>query len=114
MKEIKAYIRPNFINGAIEKLEEAGARDITVIRVDAIGALADTEFDRWHVVRKYDEKYFRIAKIEIVCKDDEAMRFMQVIKEHAHFGERGDGRIFLTNVEHAINIQTGEEGEAAL
>jgi nitrogen regulatory protein P-II 1 len=114
MKEIKAYIRPTFLDSIIERLEEKGAKDITVIRVDALGALADREFDRWHFVRKHAEKYFTIAKLEIVCRDDQAKEFMQTIKEYGHTSERGDGRIFITNVEDAANITTGREGEAAL
>lgn len=114
MKEIKAYVRPNFLNSMIEQLEEKGAKDITVIRVDALCALADQEFDRWHVVRKYSEKYCTIAKLEIVCRDDQAKEFMQTIKEYGHTGERGDGRVFITNIEDAANITTGLEGEAAL
>jgi nitrogen regulatory protein P-II 1 len=114
MKEIKAYVRPTLLNSIIERLEEEGARDITVIRVDALGAVADGEFNRWHVVRKYAEKYFSVAKLEIVCRDKDARQFMQIIKQYGHTGERGDGRVFLTHVEDGINIRTGQEGEAAL
>jgi len=114
MKEIKAYMRPFFLDGTIEHLEREGAKDITVIRVDAIGAFADHESDRWHVIRKYLEKYSAIAKLEIVCLDEEADRFMRIIYEHGHTGERGDGRVFIQNVERALNIRTGEEGDEAL
>lgn len=114
MKEIKAYVRPTFLDGIIERLEEKGAEDITVIRVDALGALADQEYDRWHIIRKYADKYFKIAKLEIVCRDDQAKEFMQTIKEYGHTGEKGDGRVFITHVEDAANIATGREGEAAL
>lgn len=102
MKEIKAYMRPTFLDGTIEHLEREGAKDITVIRVDAIGALADHEGDRWHLVRKYSEKYSAIAKLEIVCLDEEAEHFMRIIQEHGYTGERGDGRVFLVNVERAV------------
>jgi nitrogen regulatory protein PII len=114
MKEVKAYVRPGFLEVMIKRLEEAGAKDITVIRVDALGKMADQEWDRWHLVRKYAEKYSSIAKLEIVCLDEEAPRFVQIIKETGHLGESGDGRIFVTNIEMAVNIRTGEEGETAL
>jgi nitrogen regulatory protein PII len=61
MKEVKAYVRLNFLDAIIESLEQAGARDITIVRVDAVGALADFEKDRWHVLRKYAEKYSVVA-----------------------------------------------------
>ena len=114
MKEIKAYIRPNFLENTIKKLEEEGARDITVLRVDAIGTLADYEDDRRHMIRKYEEKYSKIAKLEIVCRDEEAEKYMSIIQKHAYFGEHGDGRIFLAPIERAINIRTGEQNEEAL
>jgi nitrogen regulatory protein PII len=114
MKEVKAYMRSEFLDSTIRRLEEAGAKDITVTRVDAIDAMADYEMDRWHILRKYNEIYSSIARLEIICLDDQAMKFMQIIKEGGHTGESGDGRIFLSTIEHAINIKTGEEGEKAL
>lgn len=114
MKEIKAYIRPTFLNTIVQELEKAGAKDMTVIRVDALGALADSEFDRWHILRKYDEKYYRVAKLEIVCTDDEADRFVEIIREHGHTGEKGDGRVFVSWIENAVNVRTGAKGEDAL
>ena len=114
MKEIKAYVRPTFLDSIIEQLEKKGAKDITVIRVDALGALADEEYDRRHLIRKYADKYFKIAKMEIVCRDDQVGEFISTIKEYGHTGEKGDGRVFITNVEDAVNINTGQEGQAAL
>ena len=114
MKEIKAYIRPDVLENTISHLEEEGARDITVLRVDAIGALAHNEGARKHLIHKYDEKYSKIAKLEIVCHDDEAEKFMKVIQKHAYLGQHGDGRIFLSPIMRAINIRTGEQDEEAL
>ena len=114
MKELKAYVRLVGIDHLIEALEEAGAKDITVTRVDALGDLADFEFDRWHIIRRYSETYFKVAKIEIACTNEQAKTFMRIIKEKAHTGERGDGRVFITNIENAVNIRTGQEGNAAL
>jgi nitrogen regulatory protein PII len=114
MKELKAYVRPTVLETVIRHLEESGARDLTVIRVDALAGLADAERDRWHLLRKYSETYSACAKLEIVCRDDEAERFAAVIAEHAHLGEKGDGRIFISGVEEAINIRTGERGEDGL
>ena len=114
MKEIKAYVRPERLANVVSRLEQEGARDLTVTRVDAIGALADTEKDRLRFFRNYAEKYSDIAKVEIVCADAEVNRFVGVLRETSYTGERGDGRIFVLNVERAVNIRTGEEGEKAL
>lgn len=112
MKEIKAYIRPQVLDAAIRDLEAAGAQDITVIRVDAIGAAVD-ETDH-HLVSKYATKYSAIAKLEIVCRDDDASRFMEIVRRDAHTGASGDGRIFLSNIDSALNIRNGRTGAAAL
>ena len=114
MKEIQAYVRPDYLTTIVSRLEQEGARDLTVTRVDAIGALADSERDRLRIFRNYSEKYSDIAKIEIVCADAEVDRFVGVLRKASYTGERGDGRIFVVNVERAINIRSGEEGEKAL
>lgn len=114
LREIKAYVRPELLETILGRLEEAGAKDITVIRVDAIGKMADYEKDREHFWRKYSEKYSKIAKLEIVCLDEKAHEYMRIIQEAGRLGESGDGRIFLSNIEEAQNIRTGETGDAAL
>jgi len=114
VKEIKAYVRPELLETILKRLEEAGATDITVVRVDAIGRMADFEKDREHLWRKYSEKYSKIAKLEIVCTDARARPFMEIIKEAGHLGESGDGRIFLGPIEEVLNIRTGETGEKGL
>lgn len=114
MKEIKAYLRPTQLEAVIAELEAAGARDMTVLRVDALGAIADPRADTHHLVRTHPERYSAIAKLEIVCTDEEAPGFVEIIRRHGHTGASGDGRIFVTTVERAINIRTGAEGEEAL
>ncbi len=114
MKEIKAYVRPERLSSIVSRLEQEGARDLTVTRVDAIGALADSEKDRLRLFRNYAEKYSDIAKVAMVCADAEVTRFVSVLREASFTGERGDGRIFVMNVERAVNIRTGKEGEEAL
>ena len=114
MKEIKAYIRPQFVDSVVEALEKAGARDLTVIRVDAFGPLADAESEPRRFVHKYAEKYSAVVKVEVVCREENAGRFMKIIREHAYTGQHGDGRIFSTKVDEALNIRTGETGSQAL
>ena len=114
MKEIKAYFRPQFVDSVVDALESAGAKDLTVIRVDAFGPLADAETDKHRFVHKYREKYSAVVKLELVCRDENAARFADVIRELAHTGQHGDGRIFIGMVDEALNIRTGETGSKAL
>lgn len=114
MKEIKAYFRPEFVDPVMDALEQNGARDLTVIRVDAFGPMADTATDEHRFVRKYAEKYSAVVKLELVCRDEDVTRFAEVIRKKAHTGQHGDGRIFIGTLDEAINIRTGETGSKAL
>jgi len=114
MKEIKAYLRPSVLDPVIRELENAGARDITVIRVDAIGANVDEFEDEHRFFHKYATKYSAVAKLEIVCHDADVPRFTEMIRRRARTGAHGDGRIFVSQVNEALSIRTGEVGEAAL
>ena len=59
-------------------------------------------------------QYSAVAKLELVCRDDEAKLFMELIRAGSHTGATGDGRIFLSHVDEALNIRTGQTGETAL
>lgn len=53
-------------------------------------------------------------KIEIVCKDERAEEIVSLIEKTAHTGLRGDGKVFVTPVETAVRISTGERGDSAV
>jgi nitrogen regulatory protein PII len=108
MKEIKAYVRPGPLAQVIDRLEKEGARDLAVTRVDAIGALANTEDDGLQREHKYREHYSDVAKVEIVCADADVDRFVAVLRDASANGARSDGRIFVLNVEQAVNV--GDDG----
>ena len=114
MKEIKAYIRPLGANRVIKELEAAGAKDMTLIRVDAIKPLTYQGREVDDASAKCITRYSEVAKLELVCRDDEAQRFVEIIRAGAHTGKKGDGRIFVSHVDEAVNVRTGVTGEAAL
>ncbi|MFQ5432766.1 MAG: P-II family nitrogen regulator [Nitrospinota bacterium] len=53
-------------------------------------------------------------KIEIVCTDEIVNEIISIIEKNAHTGLRGDGKIYVTNVETSVRIETGERGESAV
>jgi nitrogen regulatory protein P-II 1 len=114
MKEIKAYIRPLLASLVIKNLEDAGAKDLTLIRVDAIDPLAQPEQERDAAFARCVTRHSAVAKLELICRDQEAKLFVEIIRKHAHTGKKGDGRIFVSTVEAAVNIRNGETGETAL
>ena len=67
------------------------------------------------VVHHFDDlvEYVPHVKIEIVCADDQLDEIVRAIETTAHTGNKGDGKIYVTNVEQAIRIRTGERGASA-
>jgi len=53
------------------------------------------------------------VRVEVAVRDDVAHTVIEAIRQAAHTGKRGDGKIFVTNVENALRISSGEQGDAA-
>jgi nitrogen regulatory protein P-II 1 len=112
MKLIKAFVRTDRVEEVVRALEDAGAPGITVSRVHGVGygydpylfTLAPSE------IRKTPE----VSKAEIVCRDEDLDRLVDALVTAARTDTRGDGIVFVTAVERAIKIRTGQEAEAAL
>lgn len=112
MKKIECVIRPIKIEEVKEALASAGVVGMTVTDVRGYGhQRGRTEKYRGST---YVVSLLPKVKIEIVVPDDRAEEVMQVTLEAARTGEVGDGKIFLSEVEEAIRIRTGERGEGAL
>ncbi len=113
MKEIKAYIRCSAVERVIQALHKIGAENLTVIDVMALGkTMIDPDHYKYSI--ECVEKYSDVAKIEIICADEDADRIVEVMRSEAYSGERGDGVIFISEVSRAVKIRTGESGEQIL
>lgn len=112
MKEIKAYIRHEKTQTVVQALEKAGAPWITAVKADEVGMRVDLEQGEYSI--EYAEKIYPLTKVEIVCCDREAEKLINILREEAWSDRRGDGIIFVHNVNEAIRIRTGERGERAL
>ncbi|MBI3752838.1 MAG: P-II family nitrogen regulator [Deltaproteobacteria bacterium] len=112
MKEIKAYIRVRKAEDVIHALEEAGVPGLTAIEVKAIGAAIEPERAKLSI--EYAERISPITKLEVVCRDEDVVRLADIIRDKAYTGHKGDGIIFVSGVEYAVKIRTGEWGEGAL
>jgi nitrogen regulatory protein P-II 1 len=106
MKEIKAYIRHNKADLVIEKLEEAGVKGMTLLDANALAEWADSEAFSFSI--EYVQKYSKVVKIELICNNEDSDRLIDIISKFAHTGKSGDGWIFITPVEKAVRIKTGE------
>jgi nitrogen regulatory protein P-II 1 len=106
MKEIKAYIRHDKADIVIEKLEEAGVKGMTILDANALAEWADSEAFSFSI--EYVQKYSKVVKIELICNNENSDKLVEVISKHGHTGNSGDGWIFVTPVEKAVRIKTGE------
>lgn len=112
MKEVKAYVRTRVVEQVVTALEEGGYNRMTIIDVSALGRLADDSEARYSI--EFVEKHSTMAKIELVCKDADVDRVIQIVQQNACTHRHGDGIIFLAPVERAIRIRNDEEGEQIL
>lgn len=112
MKMIHAVIRPELLEEVKRSLEKEGFYGITVYDVRGRGRQDSFSWKIRGNVYKID--LLPKLKIEIVVEDDQVDKVAEIIRSSASTGEIGDGKIFITHVEEAIRIRTGERGPEAV
>ncbi|MFQ5585355.1 MAG: P-II family nitrogen regulator [Thermodesulfobacteriota bacterium] len=112
MKEIKAYMRLKKVEEVIHTLEDAGVPGFTVIEVKGLGKASVPEQEQYSI--EFAEMVSTIAKLEVVCNDEDVERLVNVIRETAYTGHRGDGMIFVSGIDNAVKIRSGERDDDAL
>ena len=112
MKLITAIIKPFKLAAVREGLAGAGVNGMTVTEVKGIGRQkGHTEFYRG---AEYQGDFVPKVRIEAAVPNDIADRAVEIITESARTGEIGDGKIFVTPIDHALRIRTGESDSDAL
>jgi nitrogen regulatory protein P-II 1 len=112
MKKIEAIIKPFKLDEVKEALQEVGLQGITVTEAKGFGRQkGHTELYRG---AEYVVDFLPKVKVEIVLGDDMVERAVEAIRKAAQTGRIGDGKIFVSNVEEAIRIRTGESGMDAV
>ena len=112
MKLITAIIKPFKLDEVREALSEVGISGITVTEVKGFGRQkGHTELYRG---AEYVVDFFPKVKIEAAVEDGILERAIEAIEKSARTGKIGDGKIFVSSIEHVIRIRTGETGAAAL
>lgn len=112
MKKIEAIICPERFNIVKTTLKELGYPGMTVTEVKGHGNQKGfTEVSRG---RSFRVEFLPKIKIEIVVADDEVKEIVQTIMREARTGFIGDGKIFVSDIENALRIRTGEQGEKAI
>ena len=112
MKKIEAIVKPFKLDEVREALSEVGVTGLTVTEVKGFGRQkGHTELYRG---AEYVVDFLPKVKVEVVVRDDDVERSIEAIVKAAKTGKIGDGKIFVTAVEHVVRIRTGESGEAAI
>jgi nitrogen regulatory protein PII len=112
MKKIEAIIKPFKLEEVKEALTEAGVHGMTVSEVKGFGRQkGHTEIYRGS---EYTVDFLPKVKLEIVTEDDAAATVVDTIVKAASTNKIGDGKVFVSTIEEAIRIRTGERGDDAI
>ncbi|MBT5793413.1 MAG: P-II family nitrogen regulator [Deltaproteobacteria bacterium] len=112
MKKIEAIIKPFKLDEVKDKLNDLGIQGITVTEVKGFGRQkGHTELYRG---AEYVVDFLPKIKMEIVIADSLVEDVINAIVKAAQTGRIGDGKIFVTTIEEAVRIRTGERGEEAV
>ena len=112
MKRIDCVIRPQKLDEVKDHLAGVGVQGITVTEVRGFGRQKGHK----EIYRgaEYQVELVPKIKVEVVVPDQAVSRVVESIAKAAKTGKIGDGKIFITSVEDAVRIRTGEKGEGAL
>ena len=112
MKKIEAIIKPFKLDDVREALSEIGVTGMTVTEVKGFGRQkGHTELYRG---AEYVVDFLPKVKIEAVVDDGLVDRVIEAVSKAANTGKIGDGKIFVSSIEQAVRIRTGESGTDAL
>lgn len=112
MKKIECILRPGKLEEVKEALNESGVHGMTVMQVMGCGL----QKGRKEVYRGTELTINLLpkVKIEVVVKDSQVEDVIALIRKSAITGQIGDGKIFVSTVENAVRIRTGETGDSAI
>ncbi len=112
MKKIEAIIKPFKLDEVKEALHEVGVKGLTVTEAKGFGRQkGHTELYRG---AEYVVDFLPKVKVEVVVDDEMLEGAVEAIQQAAHTGRIGDGKIFVSTIEEAIRIRTGEKGTEAI
>lgn len=108
MKQIKAFIKKHKLNDVIRALRKT--QSVTGLSViDRVGYGLG-----WAQDNPSEQEMLDGSKLEVFCCDEAVEEVVAAIEHAAHTGLKGDGKIYISHVEQAVRISTGERGEGAV
>lgn len=114
MKRIEAVIRSDRLNNVVTALKEANVGGLTVIQSRGRGAGERPMVEGGRGTTQYMADFNSGNTIITVVDDSKVDSTVSAITDAAHTGVKGDGKIFITNVEETIDIATKEKGSKSI
>jgi nitrogen regulatory protein PII len=112
MKKIEAIIKPFKLDEVKDALNQIGLKGITVLEAKGFGRQkGHTELYRG---AEYVVDFLPKVKLELIIEDEMVEKAVEAIRSSAYTGRIGDGKIFVSSIDDAIRIRTGERGDAAV
>ena len=112
MKKIECIIKPFKLDDVKAAITDLGISGMTVCEVRGFGRQkGHTELYRG---AEYQIDFIPKISIELVVNDDQVATLVETIQKEASTGRIGDGKIFVSQIEQAVRIRTGESGSDAL
>lgn len=112
MKKIEAIIRPHKLEDVKEGLFSIGIKGMTISEVKGIGRQkGQTEIYRGS---EYKIDFIPKIKMDIIVSDQNLETAVSTIMKAAYTGNVGDGKLFISTIDEAIRLRTGESGEGSL
>ena len=111
MKEIKVFIRKKMLTRVVNELQRNGYCCTAIINCRGTGKLTDPTREDYPVRQLTPYLSNLVSKIEIVCKQKDVENIISIIQSIAGTGEKGDGMIYISEVEEVIRIRDGMRGE---
>lgn len=109
MKKVTAIVRRSLVGEIIHAVESVGCRCLSAIDINGLGDLVDPEKE--HLSFEYEGYYTKLSRLEVLCGDEDVDTLLDIIKRLGHTDHPGDGVVYVSPVERAIKINSGEEGE---
>ena len=112
MKKVEAIVRHYKLEEVKDALTQAGVNGMTVSEVRGFGRQKGHK--EHYRGAEYTVEFLPKVKLEVVVSDEDRQRIVDVILQSARTGQIGDGKIFVTDLNEAIRIRTGETGVDSL
>ena len=112
MKKIEAIVKPHKLDDVKSALTQVGIQGLTVTEVRGFGRQKGHK--EQYRGAEYTVDLVPKVKVEVVVSDASAAAAVEAIVRAARTGEIGDGKVFVSNLESALRIRTGEKGDSAI